>query len=361
MVRRIAAVICVITLNAAIVHAQQTAITVSVQSADVYKGPSNVTPVIGHVARGTAVPIVRNLGSWVKIAWPGAPDGFGYLHVTTGTIAPASSSRPAARPTAATQKPAPVKAAPATAPPAKPTAASAAAGSSSTAKPAPPKPASSTASAPVRATSASAPPTAAAPQPKPASSTAPPQPASQSVQPKPAAQAMPQPRPAAQVAAPRAGDTVVPASHQIGVGAVLGYTSSFGATARAWRGNHLGVQFGVSQNRLTSDASPDSVTSTQFEPAFVYGIADRITDYVWLRPYVGTGVAFRHQTSVTGAEPASDTTIGVRFFGGAEFTFASAPRFGVSADAGYRRFQASFPEFEPSSFAISIAGHWYIR
>ena len=48
---------------------------VNVPSADVYKGPSNVTPVVGHVSRGTAMPVLRNLGSWIKVSWPAAPDG----------------------------------------------------------------------------------------------------------------------------------------------------------------------------------------------------------------------------------------------------------------------------------------------
>jgi len=160
--------------------------------------------------------------------------------------------------------------------------------------------------------------------------------------------------------APRVQGTVVPASHELGVGAVLGYTSSFGATTRVWRGKHIGIQASLSRNTLTSDTSSDSVTSTQFEPAFIYGIVDRISDYVWLRPYVGSGVAFRYQSLASGAEPSTNT-VGVRFFGGAEFTFASAPRFGLSADAGYRRFQESFAGFEPSRFSVSIAGHWYIR
>jgi hypothetical protein len=79
MIRRAAAVILALTIHPALLGAQDTALTVTVPSADVYKAPSNVTPVIGHVSRGTVLPIARNLGSWVKIAWPGAEDGAGHL------------------------------------------------------------------------------------------------------------------------------------------------------------------------------------------------------------------------------------------------------------------------------------------
>src|SRR5262249_38397679 len=94
--------------------------------------------------------------------------------------------------------------------------------------------------------------------------------------------------PASHPTAPRAQQaTVVPQAHVFGVGALVGYTSSFGATLRAWQGKHFGAQFSVTRNTVTSDTSADSVTSTQFEPSFIYGIRDRVTDYVWLRPYAG--------------------------------------------------------------------------
>jgi hypothetical protein len=68
---------------------------VSVQAADVHKGPSTVTPVIGQVSRGTALTVSQNLGSWVKVPWPAAPDGVGYVHVTMGQFVSASG-QPAA-------------------------------------------------------------------------------------------------------------------------------------------------------------------------------------------------------------------------------------------------------------------------
>ena len=88
MVRRIAAVVLALTLNPTPSRAQDAVLTVTVLSADVHKGPSTVTPVIGHVSRGTVLPVSRNLGSWVKVAWPDAPEGVGYVHVTMGRVGP---------------------------------------------------------------------------------------------------------------------------------------------------------------------------------------------------------------------------------------------------------------------------------
>src|SRR3954447_1568781 len=96
MIRRIAAVVLTLALTPALVHAQDTVLTVTATSADVYKAPSNVTPVVGHASHGAVLSVSRNLGSWVKVAWPGAPDGVGYVHVTMGTIGPASGAAPAA-------------------------------------------------------------------------------------------------------------------------------------------------------------------------------------------------------------------------------------------------------------------------
>src|SRR5262245_27409164 len=109
MVRQAAAVVLALTLNPALVRAQDTVLTVNVPSAEVHKGPSTVTPVVGHASRGTVLPVSRNLGSWVKVTWPDGPEGAGYVHVTMGRIGPpmapaaaaASTSSPRTASTAA--------------------------------------------------------------------------------------------------------------------------------------------------------------------------------------------------------------------------------------------------------------------
>src|SRR5688500_9478536 len=91
MVRRIAAVVLAFALSPGLARAQDAVLTVTVVSADVHKGPSTVTPVIGRVSRGAVLPVSRNLGSWVKVPWPDAPDGVGYVHVTMGRLGPPSA------------------------------------------------------------------------------------------------------------------------------------------------------------------------------------------------------------------------------------------------------------------------------
>jgi hypothetical protein len=290
MVRRAAALILALTLNPALVRAQDTVLTVNVESADVHKGPSTVTPVIGHVSRGSVLPISRNLGSWVKVAWPAAPDGIGYVHVTMGRIDPARADAPAMN------------------------------GSPRTS------------GAPAAVTTATPPPTRAL---------------------------------VGQQVAPRRPLYVTPASHFVGVGGVAGSLSSFGATARAWRNNHFGIQFGLMRDAMPSDGAAGRVTSMQFEPAVVYALFDRVSDYVWIRPYVGSGMSVRHLTLSMAPPAAVESTsangVGFRVFGGSEVMFASVPRFGLSMDLGYRRLPTPFPGFETNPLSVSLAGHWYIK
>jgi hypothetical protein len=291
MVRRMAAVVLALALNPLPLRAQDAALTITVASADVHKGPSTVTPVIGHVSGGRVLPVVRNLGSWVRIDWPGVPDGVGYVHVTMGRLGPSTGD------------------------------------ASSKSLPSMPAP-----------TAASAP--AAAPMP----------PANR--------------RPVERMAV-RGDIDDPPVTHIFGVGGVVASRSSFGAAARAWRTDHLGLQLAVSRDTTTSDVDAGRVRSVRVEPGVVYALFDRVTDYVWFRPYVGSAISFNHQT-LTHTAPAaiasaSDNGIGVRVFGGSELTFAGAPRFGLSAEVGYRRFPAPFPAFEAKRLSASIAGHWYIK
>jgi hypothetical protein len=289
MIRRAAVVVAVLALTPALVHAQDATLTINVSSASVYKGASNVTPVIGHVSRGTVLRVSRNLGSWVRVPWPGAPDGVGYVHVTMGRLTAGSGDTPAAN-------------------------------------------------ASPRASSASQ-----------TTSTIPP---------------VPRPPTAERGSAPRRAAVTAP-THVIGVGGVIGSMSTFGATARAWRDNRVGVQVGFTRDAMSAEVGTDRVTSIQFEPGVVYAPFDRVSDYVWVRPYVGSALSFRHQTlSATvpvGVESTSANGIGLRIFAGTELTFASAPRFGLSVDLGYRRFPTPFPGFDAAPLSASIAGHWYIK
>ena len=289
MIRRAAAVVLALTLNSALLSAQDTVLTVTVPSADVYKGPTTVTPVIGRAPRGTVLPVTRNLGSWAKVAWPDAPDGVGYVHVTMGRLASPGAVPPAA---------------------------------------------------------------SAVSRPTPESETA-----------------MTTPRTIARQV-PRDEMTVVdqstgaPISHIFGVGARVGSTRSFGGTARVWRNDRVGIQLAFTRAVMTSGDAAGRVTSMQVEPGAVYALFDHVSNYVWIRPYIGSGLSFHHQSlSVSSPDlvQPSDNGFGFRVFAGSELTFASAQRFGLSVEFGYRQVPAPFAGFDPGPMTVSIAGHWYVK
>ena len=289
MIRRIAAVALALILNPVFLHAQDTVFTVTVPTATVYKGPSNVTPVIGRVSSGTELSVSRNLGGWVKVAWPAAEDGIGYVRMSMGRIGGpevSASATNASRP--------------------------------------------SSASAAAATTTASAARTSA-----------------------------PQQIP------PRGQPRVRDISHIFGIGASLVPMSGVGATARGWHKNHLGIQVAFMRDAMTSDVAAGRVTSMQFEPGVEYAPFDRVSDYLWFRPYIGSAVSIVRQT-LTIASPVarpsvSDSGLGVRVYGGGELTFASMPQFGVSADLGYRHLPAPFAGFKADPLSLSLAGHWYIK
>lgn len=288
MIRRAAAVVLALTFNPALVSAQDTVFTVTAPSADVYKGPTTVTPVIGRAARGTVLPVSRNLGSWAKVAWPDAPDGVGYVHLTMGRLGSSKAEPPAA--TTAPRTPAD--------------------GSAAT-------------------------------------------------MPRPAVQRVPRDQVAVIDQSTRA-----PVSHIFGVGGRVGPTRSVGATARVWRNDRVGLQFSFVRDETTSGAAAGRVTSMQLEPGVVYALFDHVSDYVWIRPYIGSGLSFHHQSlNVSSPElvQTSDNGFGFRVFAGSELTFASVQRFGLSLEFGYRRVPTPFSGFEADKLSVSLAGHWYVK
>jgi SH3 domain-containing protein len=103
MIRHAAAIAVALCLSPSWLCAQSTVFTVNTASANVYKSPSTGSLVIGTVARNAVLEVTRELGSWVKVVWPIAKDGVGYVHVSAGLIARGSTAvpNPAAGPTPA--------------------------------------------------------------------------------------------------------------------------------------------------------------------------------------------------------------------------------------------------------------------
>jgi hypothetical protein len=290
MIRLAGAVGVALCLSQATLHAQAPVFIVQAVSADVYKAPSTGSAVIGHVPRGTALPVTRELGSWVKVSWPRAEDGVGYVHVSMGSLGQSETNRPVA----------------------------------SARSPQPTSEAASSTSAAVRG---------------------------------PAATPQGVPTRVVYLQAP---------GHLVGLGGrVVGSNVGFGASARAWSHNRFGAQFDLTRVAIAGLAPTERVTSMQFEPGVLYTLADHVADYIWVRPYAGSGLTIsrRSLSSTTpGAAPvASQSQVGVQAFGGTELTFASLPRFAVSVDVAYRWGTTEFAGIDLGRVGLSVAGRWYVK
>ena len=157
---------------------------------------------------------------------------------------------------------------------------------------------------------------------------------------------------------------VAPPTHFVGIGGRMsGSTLGIGVTGRVWSRGSLGGQIDVSRIAQTSPVTADRVTSVQFSPSVLYGFADFVTDYVWLRPYVGAGTSL-HRHTMSGITPetsVSESTFSFQSFGGAEVTLASVPRFALSIDAGYDWAKTPFAGYKVGGLGFSVSGRWYFK
>ena len=296
MVRHAAAVAVVMVLSPAWLVADSTTLTITTTSANVHKAPSTGSAVIGHAARGAVLTVTRELGSWVKVSWPAAPDGAGYVHVSWGSMS--RTAQPDAKRGAAL--------------------------------------------APARA-----------PEPALSAPTGVPADNARTVD---TARTVEQPTAMRPV-------YVTPATHGVGLGARMGASPiGFGVTARGWRRNRLGMQFDVSRYASTT-LTTSRVTAIQIEPSLLYSLPDRVTDYLWLRPYVGSGATLRRSSNSGTPRGVSVSTsgFGLQTFGGGEVTFAGAPQFALSADLGYHWYRTPAAGFDGGGLGVTVLGHWYLK
>ena len=303
MIRKTAAVVVVLCLSSASLHAQSTQLTVSESSAPVYKSPSVGSPVIGKAQRGAALDVTREVGDWVKVSWPSAPDGVGYVRANAGSIsrgAAAASARSAL----------------------------AASGAS-------PRTAGAPASAPRAAATTTPVPSARVDQ-----------------------------QPLTRASAPTPAKVITPPMHTLGFGARMGgSTFGLGASVRGWSHGRLGMQLDVTHYSMTSPIEIGTMSATQFGPSVLYSMHDRISDHLWMRPYLGAGADWAHATlsEVTPGFSTSTNTLGAKAFVGSEFMFANVPQFGLSLDAGYYHMPDPFIGFEPKGFGAAVSAHWYVK
>jgi hypothetical protein len=295
MCRLFASVLVVMCVTPATVYAQQTEpvhMSVSSASAAVHKSPSTGSPVVGTARRGASLDVTRELGDWVRVAWPDSPDGYGYVHRSMGRLVRGSTS-----PKTVTQVP--------------------------TRPGAQPAPRGAGGSTPQRT---------------------PPQ----------------RPAPTATRAT-----YVDPPTHFFGVGGLMtGSTFGYGVTGRAWSRNWLGAQVDMTRFSQSSAVTGDRVTTWQFAPSALYSFRDRVSDSVWVKPYVGGGASVRRHSLAAAATPeltVSETKFSFQTFGGGEFTLPAMPRFAFSVDAGYDWSETPYEGYDAGGFAFSLSGRWYFK
>jgi hypothetical protein len=153
-------------------------------------------------------------------------------------------------------------------------------------------------------------------------------------------------------------------THTVGIGVMAGGSSmGFGASARGWSRRRLGFQLEVSRFEMTSLLAVGNMSATDIAPSVLYSMRDHVSDYLWLRPYVGVGAHIGHST-LTESTPGvamTSSTLGMRVFGGGELAFSSLPQFALSADVGYYHLPSPFVGFEPGGMGMTVSGHWYVK
>jgi hypothetical protein len=348
MIRHAAAVVVALTLSTSPLHAQNAVtMTVNEASANVHKSPSVGSPVIGKAPRGTAITVTRQVGDWVKVSWPSSEEGAGYVRASALTQANAAAAPAKAAPTAASKPASSAKTA-------------TAAGSKTAATPAKATTSKTAAKAPAAAAEAKAVATVA-PAPvgsKAAVTTTTPAPEPISAR---SAQV-----PVTRPSAPTPARTLyVAPSHIFGVGMVAGGSSmGFGGSARMWKKGRVGLQLEASRYSFDSVDLLSRATTTDIAPGLLFALNDRVTDSLWVRPYLGIAAHLARTSRTDLIFPdanESASTVGARMFLGGEFSLASVPQFALSADVGYYKLPEPFVGLDPSGMGFSISGHWYVK
>ena len=170
--------------------------------------------------------------------------------------------------------------------------------------------------------------------------------------------------PVAQPSAPSPARTLyVAPTHTFGVGA-FGGSRGLGGSARAWKKGRLGLQLEFSRYHYDSVDMLSRASVTDIAPGVLFALNDRVTDTVWLRPYLGGAAHFAH-TSRTDLIFANATesanTMGARVFVGSELSLSSVPALAISMDVGYYHQPEPFIGFEPGGMGLSVAAHWYLK
>ena len=301
MIRRAAAVAALLVLGATPLHAQQppSQFTVNVPSAAVRRAPSLASPEVGQAPRGAVLEITRDIGAWVKVAWPAAPDGIGYVHQSMGTRS---------RPTTLEERVAIALA--------------------------PPEPDPSLAAQ-------SSPGMGAAPG---------------------GLGAIPMSTRTVYVAPPThilglggriSGSTDDMTAGGFGFTSRIWSRSRLGIQAEVARGRRTSS---TAPGRLTTlQFAPSLIYSLPDR------VGDSLWLRPYVGAGMSWNKLTLRENAPGNLAMATDNALAFRGFGGAELTLPSVARFAISADAGYLWSQETFTGFELSRFTFSVSGHFYVK
>jgi hypothetical protein len=153
-------------------------------------------------------------------------------------------------------------------------------------------------------------------------------------------------------------------SHVVGVGGRMGTQalSGFAVVGRLWFAGPVGAQLELGRGTHTNGAML-RMNVIDIGVNAIASLPDRVTNAVWMRPYVGGGISiFRSSLrSTSGVSIATDTSRGYQAFGGAEFTWANVPQLAVSADLRHTWAAAPYGGFDTGGLGLALAAHWYMR
>jgi len=145
---------------------------------------------------------------------------------------------------------------------------------------------------------------------------------------------------------------------------MAGSSRGFGGSARAWKKGRMGMQLEVSRYTYDSIDLLSRASVTDIAPGVLFALNDRVTDTLWLRPYLGAAAHFARSARTDLIFPdvtESASTMGARVFVGGEVSLASMPQLALSVDVGYYHQPEPFVGFEPGGMGLSFSGHWYVK
>jgi hypothetical protein len=135
------------------------------------------------------------------------------------------------------------------------------------------------------------------------------------------------------------------------------------ATGRAWAFGALGLQLEAGQSIYPSLTTSGRVRALQLAPSLVVSPPGKVTNAVWVRPYLGGGISFNRLTLGSPLDGINivEHVVGSHVIGGAELTSASVPQFAVSADVRRQWASTTESDFDLDGMGVTLSAHWYLK